>query len=202
MEDMRKGLTKLVICGILMMLGTIPVIAGDATDFYNTVYDGTRLIAGDDIHPGYYCLYNNKDNKEASYSIKSGTYILINDTFRYNAIAYLEDGDSLHMTNCYAVPLEEARIIPVEDCMVEVGNHIKPGQYKIEFVRGSSNSATCTVYDTLDFHSNNDKEDKDLAEEKSEVYKVSNGSKAEVELKDGQYVHLSGCKLIDIDEDD
>lgn len=189
------SMTALALCS-----GSFTSLANDASDFYKDVYDGNKAIVGDSIPSGYYCLYNKKDNKNASYSIKSGTYVLISDSFRYNEIVYVEDDDILYLTNCYAVPLENARINPVEECMVEVGEHIKEGKYKLEFMRGSSNSATCTVYDSLDFHDEED-DDTDI-EDLSETTKISNGSDTEIELKDGQFVKLSGCRLIDVDDDD
>ena len=106
----------------------------------------------------------------------------------------------LYLDSCYAVPLEVARINPVNECMVEVGEHIPAGKYRVMFLRDSSQSAVCTIYDTLDFH---DEEDEDeTAKDVSETKKISNGSEAEIELEDGQFVKLDGCYLYDLEDED
>lgn len=201
MLKMNKRLATLAICGALSISSAMLVFANDASYFYNDVYEGTKIVIGKDMPADYYCLFNTKDNKQASYSVKSGSYVLISDSFRYNAIVYVEDDDVLHLTNCYAVPLDQARINPVEECMVMVGENIPAGEYGLEFVRGSSNTATCTVYETLDFHDEED-EDDTTVEDKSEVTKISNGSTGKVTVEEGQFVKLSGCRLTTIDKDD
>lgn len=195
-----KKLTTLLLCGALSISGTLLSFANDASYFYNDTYEGTKFIIGESMPDGYYCLYNTKDNKKASYSIKSGSYVLISDSFKYNAIVYVEDADVMHLTNCYAVPLDQARINPVEECMVMVGEHIPAGTYELNFMRGSSNTGTCTVYETLDFHDDFE-EDDTTVEDVSKVTKISNGSTTKVELEEGQYVQLSGCRLVTIEED-
>lgn len=201
MLKMNKKLTTLAICGALSVSSAIMAFAAnDASYFYRDVYEGTKIVIGKDMPDGYYCLYNTKDTKNASYSVKSGSYVLISDSFKYNAIVYVEDDDILNLTNCYAVPLDLARINPVEECMVLVGEHVPAGKYKLDFVRGSSNTATCTVYETLDFHDEED-EDDTTVEDKSDVTKISNGSNTTIEVENGQYLKLSGCRLVTITDD-
>lgn len=195
----NKKLVTLALCGALSISGTLLSFANDASYFYNDVYEGTKFIIGESMPNGYYCLFNTKDTKKASYSIKSGSYVLISDSFKYNAIVYVEDDDVMHLTNCYAVPLDQARINPIEECMVMVGEHIPAGTYQLDYLRGTSNAATCTVYETLDFHDEYE-EDKTTVEDVSEVTKISNGSTTKVELEEGQYVQLNGCRLITVEK--
>lgn len=189
----------LLLTSVVLALGC-SVVALAKSGHYDDIYEGNKIIAGDGIPSGMYCLYNKSETKSASYSVKSGSYRLISDTFKYNAIVYLEDDDVLYLDSCYAVPLEDARINPVNECMVEVGEHIPSGKYRVMFLRDNSQSAVCTIYDTLDFH---DEEDEDeTAEDVSETKKISNGSDAEIELEEGQFVKLDGCYLYDLEDED
>lgn len=175
-----------------------------STVFAAERYDGNKIIAGEGIPEGYYCLYNTSETRSASYSIKNGSYKLVNDTFNYNAIVYLDSDDVLYMENCYAVPLDDARINPINEFMGEVGTHIRPGEYQLVFLRDSSQSGLCTIYNSIDFHNYyDDDEDNDAEEDNIEKeVKVSNGSDTTIELEEGQYVKLDGCYLTDVDDDD
>lgn len=206
---MKKFLITMAFC-VASLSMTIPALARvhkDKGNFYDNTYEGSKLIAGDDIPTGYFCLFNSLDYKRGNFSIKSGTDTLISDSFAYNEIIYLEDDDVLHLNNCYAVPLNDTRIIAAgTDCMVEVGKQIPSGKYSINFLRDPSGTATCIVYKTLDFHEY--VKDKDANEsDVKESYSISNGSKANVELHEGEYIKLDGCYLgnktdeVDNDED-
>lgn len=199
----KKWLISYVLC--FCTLGTLVAYAAaqaEPTDYYDTIYEQSTLEVGEDIPSGEYCLFNSKDTGNASYSIKNGSKVLVSDSFKYNAIVYLENDDTLYLTNCYAVDYSEARIQPVEECMIKVGDdgQVKPGKYCIKFVRSSSTNATATVYSTIDFH-NYDEDDED-SEDTEKVYTVSNGGIRKLELKEGEYINLSGCKLMGLDEDD
>lgn len=188
----------------ILSMGSIVAYAatnrGEPSDYYDTIYEGNTIEVGDDISPGEYCLFASKDTSQASYSIKNGSKVLISDSFRYNAIVDLDDEDILYLNNCYAVPYEDARIQPVEECMLKVGDdgQVKPGKYCIRFVRGNSFSGTATVYEGIDFHY--DEDDKDN-EHEERVYSVSNSGVTKVTLKDGDYVMLNGCRLLGVHED-
>ena len=114
----------------------------------------------------------------------------------------MDSDDVLYMENCYAVPLDDARINPINEFMGEVGTHVRPGEYQLVFLRDSSQSGLCTIYNSIDFH-NYDDEDTDAEEDNIEKeVKVSNGSDTTIELEEGQYVKLDGCYLTDVDDDD
>lgn len=201
----KKWLISCVIC--ISTLGTIVAYAAvhaEPSDYYDTIYEETTLEVGEDIPAGEYCLFNSKDTGNANYSIKSGSKVLVSDSFAYNAIVYLENEDTLYLTNCYAVDYSEARIQPVEECMIKVGDdgQVKPGKYCIKFVRSNSTSATATVYSTIDFHKYDDDEDEDDDKDTEKVYTVSNGGIRKLELKDGDYISLNGCRLMGLEEDD
>lgn len=200
----KKSLLGAVL-GISMMASfTAFAASGDALDsneLYSTIYSGNKIVAGEGIPAGEYCLFNKSETKSANYSIKSGTYRLISDTFSYNAIVDLDADDVLYMENCYAVPLEEAKINPINECMVKVGEHIKAGKYSIKFLRDNSQTGTCVIYDSLDFHEDEDDPDGTTIKDHQKVTKISNGGDTEITLEDDTYVKLDGCYLYDVDED-
>lgn len=188
---MRHKLLTVLATGVMTMLMSTVAFASSKP---NDIYVGNKLIAGDGIPSGYYCLYNSKDTAYASFSIKDGTYLLANDSFKYNHVIYLDDDDVLYMSGCYAVPYDEARIITVDECMFKVGDQIKAGEYVVSFMRGSSGTATCTIWDTLDFHSELDDDGKEV-EFDEDVHKISNGSSTKIKLEDDDWVMLSGCRI-------
>lgn len=159
-------------------------------DYYNEIWTNSKVIAGDTIDAGKYALFNRSDRSLAEYSIKDGTHTLINDTFSYNAIVSLKDGDTLYMSNCYAVKLSEARIQPVDSCMVIVGDQIPAGRYSAEYWGGKNLKGTLTIWDTIDLHV----DEEELNEESKTLY---DGSDYSVELKEGQVVKLEGARLTD-----
>lgn len=174
----------------------------DSNEIYDTIYTGNKVVAGEGIPAGEYCLFNSSETKDASYSIKSGSYRLINDTFPYNVIVDLQDDDVLYMENCYAVPLSDAKINPINECMVKVGEHIKAGKYTIKFFRDNSQTGLCSVYDSLDFHEDEDDPDGTTIEDHQKITKISNGGDTEITLKEDEYVKLDGCYLYDVEDDD
>lgn len=185
---------------ILASAALASVNAGPS-DYYDTIYENTSYEIGGEMSPGEYCLFASKDSAKASYSVKNGSKVLVSDTFNYNAIVYVEDSDLLYMTNCYAVPYSDARIQPVEECMIKVGDdgQVKAGEYCIRFVRGNSTSGTATVFKTLDFHYTDDGEDADVEEK---IYSISGNGITKILLNEGDYVSLSGCRLMGITEND
>lgn len=204
---MRLRIKRLVIpfTACIISMGSIVAYAAtkqaEPSDYYDTIYEGNTIEVGEDIPSGEYCLFASKDTSQASYSIKNGSKVLISDSFKYNAIVDLEDDDTLHLTNCYVVPYEDARIQPIEECMIKVGDdgQVKPGKYCIRFVRGNSFSGTATVYESINFHYD-EKDDDDEHDER--VYSVSNSGITKITLKEGNYVMLNGCRLLGVNEDD
>lgn len=187
--------------GAALLASSMAFTAYASNAFYDETYTGNKIIAGEGIPSGTYCLLRSSETKQGSYSIKSGSYKLINDTFGYNAIIYLEPDDVLYMENCYAVPIDDARINIANEFMGEVGTHISAGDYEVHFLRDSSQTGLCTIYDTIDFHFYEDKDD--TAEDHSKETKISNGSEGtQIKLEEGQYVKLDGCYLTGIDEDE
>lgn len=158
-----------------------------ATSAPSTIYPAGSYHAGTDIPSGEYVLL--ADNT-ASYGIyiiyenasEDADYVDYN-TFDYNAIIRLEDGQVLSLNNCTASPLSEVpQIDHYYGNMYKVGYHIPAGTYELK----SLDSSSYGIAYVLSYPSDN----YDVVED----YTYVEGTAA-ITVKDGQYLQLSDCIL-------
>ena len=189
---MRKFLTFLLAAVVATTTMSVCAFAKDGPDDYYESYDkSSRIEVGDDISEGRYVLFNSLDSKSASISIKNDGKNILTDSFWYNYIVEVDDEDVLYLTNCYLVEYDEAFVSSPEEGFFEVGKHVSPGKYYIEWIRGDKN-AKATIYSKLVYRDDDDYESGDWRK----TYSVSEGSYTEVEIKEGDYIKLSGCRLV------
>ncbi len=146
----------------------------------NSYSDGKYKI-GTDIPAGEYVIFAN-DETEAYFCLSSdanGNDIIANDNFQYNSIMKLKKGEYLELSDCYAVPIKEAKIDKKKAGMLKVGKHIKAGEYKLECT--SENGAYYCIY--------NDSRQQDI--DANDNF----DGQTYVNVRKGQYLQLSGCKI-------
>jgi hypothetical protein len=148
-KDMRKKL--LTLCMIATMALSVSLTAYAKTgpeDYYSSYEASSHLKVGTDIAPGEYVLFNKSDSKNATLSIRADGKTILSDSFWYDYIVSLDDDDDLYMANCYLVDIDEAEVYSVEEGFFKVGEHINPGTYYVEWLRGTSNGQA-TIYSHL-----------------------------------------------------
>lgn len=160
-------------------------------DYYDSYESSSRLRVGTDISPGEYVLFNKSDSKNATVSVRADGKNIVSDSFWYDYIVTLEDDDTLYLGNCYLVDMDEAYLHSVEEGFFKVGEHLTPGTYYIEWMRGDD-TAQATVYNELYY--SNDPEYTEQNWKKS--VSITKGSRGTVTLEEGQYIKLSGCRLV------
>lgn len=181
-----KGLSAVLVLNMLLCTNTYA--STGPGDYYDSYSKNTRYKVGSTLDAGKYVLFNTSDSKNASLSVKRDGETVLSDTYWYNYIVELESDDVLNLVNGYLVEYEEAEddIVSSEDGFFEVGKQIDAGTYSVEFVRSSDDTASYTVWSNLSYSG-------------SDTYKtgnISRGGSASVTLQEGQYVQLSGCRLI------
>jgi len=195
----NKILTLFLATSLATSVLSIGAYAKDGpSDYYESYDKSSRIEVGDDISEGRYVLFNNQDTRSASVSIKNDGKNILTDSFWYNYIIEVDDEDVIYLTNCYLVDYDDAYVFSPEEGFFEVGKHIDAGDYYIEWVRGDK-SANCVVYDKLYY--TNDDEYKDSSKWRK-TYSVSGNGHTKVELEEGQYVKLDGCRLVYSTKDD
>lgn len=181
----RKCLAVMLIA--VFSMSTVAYAKVGPDDYYDSYEQKTRYRIGTDIDSGKYVVFNTSDSKNASVTLKRDGENVLSDSFWYNYIVDVESGDTLNIVSGYLVDYDEAKddIVSSEDGFYEVGEQIDPGTYTVEFIRSSDDTASFTVWTSLDY---GDKT----------AYKSSNlsrGGTSKVTLEDGQYLQLSGCRL-------
>ena len=151
-----------------------------------TVKEAGAYRVGTDLEAGEYILFA-EDEHGAYYEVCSDTSgslesIITNDTFYYNAIVTVYDGDYLVLDECTLSPIEE---VPMLDCskatMLKVGYHIPAGDYKLwakeknGYYAVYSNSGN-TLFDV--------------------VYNNFFDDRTYITLSEGEYLQLSRCALL------
>lgn len=139
---------------------------------------------GKDIPSGEYVLFATDDfgyfsvNKDASGKLDS---IIANDIFNYNSIITLKNGQYLEMKRCKAVKASSVKVNTSGEGMFRVGIDIAPGTYQLIATRSPY------AYVAVSSSSNHNLND---------IVMNDNFSKNKyVEVKKGQYLTLSGCKI-------
>lgn len=189
----NKIITLCLAASLAMTSMTTVAFAKDGpSDYYESYEKSSRLEVGDDISEGRYILFNNQDSHTASVSIKNDGKNILTDSFWYNYIIEVDDEDIVYLTNCYLVDYDDAFVSSPEEGFFEVGKHIEAGTYYIEWIRGDK-TANATIYDAI-YYTNDD--EYKSTENWRKSYSVSEGGHTEVELKEGQYIKLTGCRLV------
>lgn len=198
-KKMKRKLVTLGLIATLALSATTTAYAKTGPDdYYDSYKSSGNLEVGDDIPPGEYVLFNKSDTRNATVSVRTDGKTVMSDTFWYNYIIDVEDGDRVYMANCYLVDMDEALVFTPEEGFFKVGEHLNPGTYYIEWLRGDD-TGQATAYTHLYY--TDDEEYKDSGEWKKTV-NVSPSGSAEVTLEDGMYINLSGCRLVYDDKDD
>lgn len=100
----------------------------------NARYSAGVYKVGNDIPAGEYVVFANGGKGYFCVSSDSNQDdILFNENFEYNSIITIKDGEYLHLTRSYAIPIEENPDVNVNASgMFKVGDHIPAGEYKLE----------------------------------------------------------------------
>lgn len=154
----------------------------------NKKYKKQSYYAGKSFKPGYYVLYNTSDIEKATYAIYDGKEFNIyntiaTDSFKYNAIVEVKEGQTLYMENCYAKEMSEAIVRATGEGTFKVGTHIKAGKYKVSVISG----VETRLYVITNSWNSVDAVDS---------LGLGDNTTVEIEVKNGQYLTLVGCKLI------
>ena len=148
-------------------------------------FEPGQYKVGVDIEAGEYFLVNASQTK-AYFSVSADANeddILFNDNFEANSVVTVREGEYLNLSRCIAMPAEEFYAEYsvknyVSGSMLKVGHDIQPGEYKV--VAENEKGYYC-IY-------NDSRHDEIVANKNFEgsVY---------VEIKEGQYLLLSGCSI-------
>lgn len=148
-------------------------------------YKSGQYKVGNDMPAGEYCLY--EDGILPSFTISedaNGDKIIDWHTFGENYIVEVQNGEYFKLSSCYAVPYDGEKIATLKDGYLcegfyAVGVDIPAGEYKV-VEDADSIVASITTYSDL----RGDIDD----------WIVLDGDRY-IELKDGQYVSVSDCKI-------
>lgn len=190
---MKKRLMALVMVATMALSVSMTAYAKTGPDEYYDSYENSgRLKVGTDISPGEYVLFNKSDTKNATVSIRADGETILSDSFWYNYIVDLEDDEDIYLANCYLVELDEALVYSPEEGFFKVGEHIDPGTYEIEWIRGSERAQATVMTELLYKNDSGYTGTGNWKRTKS----IEIGSKDTVELTEGSYIKLSGCRLV------
>ena len=151
-----------------------------------TVYQSGHYKVGVDIPAGVYYLI--EDGVMPYFNVTTdanGEDILFYSVFSGNHIAEVRDGEYFKLTSCYAVPYEDAPDVePVngflEDGFYVVGRDFPAGEYKLEALEDS-------VVPCYSIYS-------DLRQDDLVSFGVLESTQY-IEVSEGQYLHLTSCKI-------
>jgi hypothetical protein len=151
-----------------------------------TVYKAGHYKVGADIPAGVYYLI--EDGIMPYFNVTTdanGDDILFYSVFSGNHIAEVRDGEYFKLTSCYAVPYEDAPAVKPEngwlkDGFYVVGRDIPAGEYKLE----APENATLPCYSIY----------ADLRQDDLVSFGVLESTQY-VEVKEGQYLDLTNCKI-------
>jgi len=152
---------------------------------FSVQYDNGQYKAGMDIDPGeYMALATNGYGYICVSADANQDNITFNEVFETNTVFTIEEGEYLELSGCTAVLADEFyaeyKIDTDKDgIMLKVGHDIEAGEYKLEATAGMG--YYCIFNDT--------RHTKIVS---NEVFETT----SYVTVKDGQYLVLSGCKII------
>ena len=193
--NIKRNLSKAAVLavGATMLMATPAMAKEGPEDWYDTYESQTRYEVGDDIDPGMYVFFNKNDTRNASITIKRDGDNIWSESFWNNYIVDLQDGDIVSAVGTYCVEYDEVEdfsMVSSEEGFFEVGKHIMPGTYDVQYVRGEDGEGFIRVWQELVYADNADY--KDYQTDKS----ISRGSEVEVDLEEGWFVELNACRLV------
>ena len=161
-------------------------------DLFKTSYEasGRKLFqnkfpagqyrVGTDIDPGEYVFFS--EASSAYFAITkdaNGRDIIENDNFSKDSILTIYEGEYLKLSRCYAVPIDEVDILPIDSAdMFKVGVHLPAGDYKLI---ADADSAYYCIYGD---------------DRQSEIVSNDNfNNQSYISVTDGQYLKLSRCHI-------
>ncbi len=156
-----------------------------ATSAPSTVYPSGTYNVGTDIPAGEYVLLLDHSTAYAAYTIyedssEAADFVDYN-MFDYNAIIYIENGQSLSLRGCTASPINEVpKIDHFYGTMYKIGYHIPAGTYQLKALDSSSYG----IAYVLSYPSDN----YDVVENYTYVEDT-----AAITVNDGQYLQLNDC---------
>lgn len=150
-----------------------------------TKYTAGHYKVGEDIPAGEYYLIG--DGVMPYFNVTTdanGEDILIYSVFSGNSIVEVCEGEYFQLTSCYAIPYTEAPVAKSDngylgDGFYQIGRDIPAGEYKLEEADDAV-LPSFSVYNDLRHDINS--------------FGVLENSRY-VELKEGQYLHLTDCKI-------
>ena len=145
-------------------------------------YENSTYRIGIDMPPGEYVLFTPTGNGYFEItSDSSGDSIIVNESFDYNSIITVQEGEYFKLTRCYAEPIETAdEVLTSDEGMFKIGTHLDAGEYKLE---ATGSSGYYCVY--------NDGRQDDIATNDNF------SGVAYVTVQDGQYLLLTRCKIVE-----
>lgn len=151
------------------------------------LYENGQYKVGTDIPAGIYYIYADTDKWSSSCKLTrdaNGNDYVLYESIDVNYIVEIRDGEYFELSNSYAIPYEYAPVAESTDGYLYegfyvVGVDIPAGEYKVEACEDAT-WASCAIYADL----RDDLEDFETVKDKRYI-----------ELKDGQYLKLSDCKI-------
>ena len=145
-------------------------------------YAGGTYEVGVDIPAGEYAVFATSD-KQGKFNVsrdRTGDETIFKDSFRYNSIFTVRDGEYLQLNNCRAKKIETVDSINTSgNGMFKIGTYLPAGEY--ELVADSDSGYYC-IYNNSRFQ---------------DIIKNDNfEGNVYVSVKDGQYLKLSRCHIV------
>lgn len=151
------------------------------------LYESGQYKVGADIPAGAYYVFADPDKWYSSCKLTkdaNGNDYVLYESIDTNYIVEIRDGEYFELSNSYAIPYEYAPVAESKNGYLYegfyvVGVDIPAGEYKVEAYEDAT-WASCAIYADL----------RDGLEDFETVK-----DKRYIELKDGQYLKLSDCKI-------
>ena len=163
-----------------------PVPAPSPTPIFSVAYDVGQYKVGLDIAAGeYVAVATNGFGYICVSADANQADITFNEVFETNTVFTVYDGEYLELSGCTAVLADEFYTAYTigkdkDGVMLKVGHDIPAGEYKLESTNGMG---YYSIY-------NDTRHTKIVA---NDVFETTSF----VTVKDGQYLVLSGCKIVD-----
>lgn len=147
-------------------------------------YPSGSYKVGTDIPAGEYILFCEGTIALFRISSNSNTDDLISiDTFNYNSIISISDGQNLDLNFCYAIPIFKNPTIKTDgEGMFKIGLHLQPGKY--------------TLKTTGKFGSYYQIYNSSLQGSEKLISESRFNGETNINVSDGQYLKLNGCKIL------
>ncbi len=156
----------------------------DGDGQYNKMYEAGTYKVGTDFDAGTYVLLTDEKGYFSVTNDANGDEIVFNDNFTNDAIIEVKEGEYIKFSRCIAVDMEEfysSETISLDKVggMLRVGYDLPSGEYKL---KAENDRGYYCIYDDL---------------RQSNIVANDNfDNSTYVEVKDGQYLVLSRCSVI------